>query len=139
MSDLAAATIVAKSHLPYARVLAESFRRHHPDVPFLVLLADEVDGYFDPAAEPFELVTLEDLGIPGLRLMLFRYAKQELSYAATPYFISTLLNRSFRRVAFFKQESLVTGDLTPVLAQIGPASIVLTPHLLEPLRRRRSV
>jgi hypothetical protein len=65
--------------------------------------------------------------------MLFRYAKQELSYAVTPYFISALLDRSFRRVAFFKQESLVTGDLSSVFDLIGPASIVLTPHLLEPL------
>ena len=56
MARIAAATIAAKSFLPYARVVAASFREHHPGVPFFVLLADEVDGCFDPTAEPFELL-----------------------------------------------------------------------------------
>jgi hypothetical protein len=28
----------------------------HPDVPFFVLLADDVDGCFDPSQERFQLV-----------------------------------------------------------------------------------
>ena len=50
MSALACGTIVAKSYLSFARVLAASFRRYHPAIPFFVLLADEVDGYFEPFA-----------------------------------------------------------------------------------------
>ena len=54
--------MVAKDYLSFARVLARSFRQHHPAVPFLVLLADEIDGYFDPLQEPFDLIELADLG-----------------------------------------------------------------------------
>jgi hypothetical protein len=64
MAQVAAATIAARRHLSLARVLATSFRAHHPDIPFFVLLADEVDDYFDPAQEPFDLVRLSDIGIP---------------------------------------------------------------------------
>lgn len=131
MSALAAGTIAAKSELPYARVLARSFREHHPDVPFFVLLADRIDGCFDPAAEPFTLIAFDEL--PDAQPLAHRYPKQELTYALTPHLIAALFARGFSRVAFFKQESLVNGDLSPVLELIGEHSIVLAPHLLEPL------
>ena len=49
-------TIIAKNYVAQARILAASFRRHHRDGRCFVLIVDEVDGYVDPAAEPFELV-----------------------------------------------------------------------------------
>jgi hypothetical protein len=133
MRHAAAGTIVAKSYLSFARVLAQSFREHHPDVPFFVLLADEVDGWFDPAAEPFHLLRLSDLGIARLERFRFHYTQQPLSYAATPWLLSHLLDRGFDSVAFFKQESLVLGDHTPAFEKLETCSIVLTPHLLAPL------
>jgi len=133
MDKLAVATVVAKSFLSLARVLADSFRRYHPETPFFVLLSDEVDGYFDPASEPFQVLRLADLDIPDLARFRFHYTRQELMYAATPYLLTYLLERGFSGAAFLKQESLVVGDLTPVLELLGRRSIVLTPHLLEPL------
>ncbi|MDX6269800.1 MAG: hypothetical protein QOD28_1023 [Acidobacteriota bacterium] len=41
MQSVVVATIVAKNYLSFARVLADSFRRQHPEVPFFVLLTDE--------------------------------------------------------------------------------------------------
>lgn len=131
MGDIAAATIVAKNRLALARVLADSLARHHPEVPFFVLLADEPGGYFDPEAESFCVVRLEDLAIADLAALRSRYTQQELTYAMTPYLLAHLLGRGFGRVAFFKQESLVVGDLTPVFELLAGHSIVLTPHLLE--------
>ncbi len=133
MGKLAVATVVAKSFLSLARVLADSFRRYHPETPFFVLLSDEVDGYFDPASEPFQVLRLGDLGIPDLARFRFHYTRQELMYAATPYLLTHLLEQGFSGAAFLKQESLVVGELTPVLELLGRRSIVLTPHLLEPL------
>lgn len=133
MDKVAVATVVAKSFLSLARVLADSFRRYHPDTPFFVLLSDEVDGYFDPASEPFRVLRLADLGIPDLARFRFHYSRQELMYAATPYLLTYLLDQGFSSAAFLKQESLVVGELTPVLDLLGQRSIVLTPHLLEPL------
>ena len=133
MSNLAAATIAAKRHLSLARVLARSFREHHPDIPFFVLLADEIDGYFDPSVEPFQLLHLRDLAIPNLSRFRFHYRQQELTYAATPYLLAHLLERGFDSACFFKQESLVLNDLGPVLEHLSSHSISLTPHLLKPL------
>ena len=133
MSTLAAATIAAKRHLSLVRVLARSFREHHPDIPFFVLLADEIDGHFDPSAEPFQLLHLRDLAIPDLSRFCFHYRQQELTYAATPYLLAHLLERGFDSACFLKQESLVLNDLGPVLERLSSHSISLTPHLLKPL------
>jgi hypothetical protein len=131
--NLVCGTIVAKSHLSFARVLARSFHRHHPDIPFYVLLADEVDGYFVPAREPFNVLRLPDLGIPDLDRFRFRYSQQPLSYAATPYLLAYLLRRGFSRAVFLKQESLVLGDFGSLFEILGKAPIVLTPHLVTPI------
>lgn len=133
LPTLAAGTIVAKSYLAFARVLAQSFRRLHPTVPFFVLLADEEDGYFEPSREPFQVLHLRDLDIPHLERFRFHYTQQPLSYASTPYLLAYLLKRGFSRVVFLKQESLVLGDLSSLFDRLEKASIVLTPHLVAPL------
>lgn len=132
-TDLAACTVVAKPLLAMARVLARSFGARHPGVPFFVLLADEIEGRFEPAAEPFELVAYAELDLPDATALRFRYPRQALSYAVTPFLLHHLLGRGFRRVAFIKQESLVVGDLSPTFARLERAPILLTPHLLAPL------
>lgn len=133
MPGRAACTIAAKNHLAFARVVAQSFRTVHPDVPFFTLVADEIDGYIEPDAEPFTIVRLADLEIPALERFRFHYPQQPLSYAATPYLLAHLLDRGFDRVIFFKQESLILGDHTPVFDLLGHHTAVVTPHLLAPL------
>ena len=133
MQNVAVATIVAKKYLSFARVLAESLHSVHRDIPFFVLLADEADGYFDPSHEPFQVVGLDDLDIPQLERFRFHYPQQPLTYACTPYFLAYLVRRGFSRLIFIKQESLVLGDLTPVFDLLETTSIVLTPHLVDPL------
>jgi len=67
-----ATTIAAENYLSFARVVADSFRRHHPDIPFYALLTDEVNGYFEPSAEPVHLVRLADIAIPDLHRFRFK-------------------------------------------------------------------
>ena len=130
---VAAGTIAAKSRLAEARVVATSLREHHPDIPFFVLLTDEVDGYFDPASKLYDFVDLDELELDSIGDLAFRYDRDPLSYALTASFIGHLLDRGFDRVVFLKQESLVTGDLGPLLNLLETHPIVLTPHLLAPL------
>jgi hypothetical protein len=130
---VAVGTIAAKNYLSFARVLARSFLAHHPRVPFFLVLSDEVDGAFDPAAEPFRLLHLEELGIPHLRRFCFRYSRQQVAVAAKSYLVGHLLDRGFERAVFLDADVLVLSDLTPLLAPADPRSIMLTPHLLAPL------
>jgi hypothetical protein len=97
------------------------------------LLADEVDGYFDPAGEPYELLLLSDLEIPFESALRFRLPQQPLSYAATPYLIAHLLETRADRVLFLKQESFVLAELASLAAELEAGRVALTPHLLNPL------
>lgn len=133
MGKAVAATIAAKRHLSLARVLTASFREHHPDIPFFVLLADEVEDRFDPAREQYEIVQLGELAVPDLPRWRFSYSQQELTYAATPFLLTHLLERGFTSACFFKQESMVLHDLAPVFERLADNCILLTPHLLKPL------
>ena len=63
----AVGTIVAKNFLSVRAGAGRSLREHHPEVPFFVVLADRAEGMFDPATEPFEIISLGALGIPDLR------------------------------------------------------------------------
>jgi glycosyltransferase involved in cell wall biosynthesis len=130
----AVCTIVSRNYLPYARVLARSVAERHPELPCFVLLVDEIDGHFDPAAEPFTVVTLDELGVPNLVGMCFRYTVLELNTALKPSFLAHLFARhGFEKVVYFDPDILVLGDLDRLLARLDEAAIVLTPHLTAPL------
>lgn len=133
MSKLAVGTVVAKNYVPFARVLAESFRRYHPHIPLFVVLADEVDGYFDPAAESFHVLTLDDLDIPQRKRFCFQYSRQQVVVATKAYLLSYLLDHGFNSAIFLDADILILGDLDPLFAIVEQHAIVLTPHLLAPL------
>jgi hypothetical protein len=132
MAGVAAGTIVAKNFLSFARVLAASFRRHHPDIPLFVLLADEVDGYFEPGQEEFRLLTLPDLAIPKLSSFVFRYSRQQTVVGAKPYLLSHLLDRGFAAVLFLDADMLILNDLSDLIEQVRRHAVTLVPHLLRP-------
>ena len=131
--DAAFCTIIAKNYLAYARVLGRSLREHHPDLPFYVLLVDEPEGYFDPEAEPFTVLRLEDVALPRPREFCFRYEVLELSTAVKPYFLERLFARGHDRVVFLDPDIRVYQPLSALLDARERWRMVLTPHLVEPL------
>ncbi len=121
-------TTVNAAHLPRARVLAASLRRLHPEVPFVVLLLDEPDA----RADPFEVLLPGDIPGTQIRDIVFRYEGRVAAAASKPYAMRHLLERGHRRVFHLDADTIVTGDLGPLLDALDEASIVLTPHLLTP-------
>lgn len=132
LSQVVAATIASKRQLALARVTAESFRQHHPDIPFFTLLADEEQGCFDPAQEPYRTLKLNQLQIEEPLGFRFQYSEMELSYACTPFLIDYLIEAGYEGVVFLKQETLVLDSLAPVFDELQRHSVLLTPHYLEP-------
>lgn len=142
---LAVATIASRSRVALARATATSFRNHHREVPFYLLLADGAHEGIGAAGEPFEVIPLEALGMADEAEFRFRYGEMELSYAATPLLIGHLLEAGLEGVLFLKQETLVLDRLDPLFEMLDRHTVLLTPHLLEPagggdvLERERNV
>ena len=121
-------TIIAKNYLAYARVLTRSLRRHHPGVDVYVLLADEIEGCFDPAQEEFTLLSLHDLDLPSPREFCFRYDVVELSTAVRPFLLRRLFARGYMQVVYIDPDIRVYHPLTEALALLADQRVVLTPH-----------
>jgi glycosyltransferase involved in cell wall biosynthesis/SAM-dependent methyltransferase len=135
-SRVDACTIIAKNYVAHARVLAESYARHHPDSTFHVLVIDDADGYIDPAHEPFELVTPAQLDIPDFARMAAIYDVLELSTAVKPWLLRWMLARSGAEgVLYLDPDMQVYAPLTHVFDAVRSHGLVLSPHNLEPMPR----
>jgi len=130
-------TIVAKNYLAHARVLAESFRRHHPDSRCCVLVIDEVDGYVDPASEPFTLVRPHEIGLAAWDEMRGAYDVMELSTAVKPWLLRHMLREhdDGGGVAYLDPDIQVMSRMAELEAALAAHAIVLTPHVLHGMPR----
>jgi len=132
-SDTAYCTIVTKSHLAYARALVNSFAEHNPKNKFFVLLADRIDGYFDPEKEPFELISLEELNDQkDIQRMSFYYTPSELCFCLRAWLHEYMLQKTtFTKWVYFDADILIYHSLKKISDQLDNTSIMLSPHLLS--------
>ena len=128
-----ACTIIARNYLAHARVLAASFAEHDPGGRFSVLVIDGLDGYTDPAGEPFEVLSPADVGI-DIGLMATRYDVLELSTAVKPWLLRLLLDRD-DHVVYLDPDIQLFSSLEPVADLAREHGVVLTPHLTAPMPR----
>ena len=132
MSSVAVGTVITKNYLAFARVLATSLRRHHPDLPLHVLVVDDPDGCFDPAAEPFAVLRPGDVTDTDLRVLCRRHSERELRVVLKPYLLANLLDRGYDRALGLDADTLLLDRLDPVLDAMHRAPLTLTPHLVRP-------
>ena len=85
------------------------------------------------AAEPFETIRLDELGIPHLRQLCFRYTRQQLSIVLKPYLLRHLLARGVGAAVFLDADIIVLDSLEPLFDETAAHAVALTPHLLTPL------
>ena len=128
-------TIIAKNYLPSARVLGASLREHHPDVRFTVLVIDEQEGYIDAAAEPFDVIGPDAIGLPQFPLMAAMYEILELSTAVKPWLLRTLLERDGEGVIYLDPDMRLFEPLDEVFAAVRAHGVVLNPHAPAPMPR----
>lgn len=133
MSDMAYCTIVTKSHLAYARVLANTLAEYNSQSKLFVLLADRVDDYFDPEEYPFELLTLEELtDQEDIQRMCFYYTPLELCFCLRPWLHEYMFqNSTFAKWIYFDSDIIVCHSLKRISDQLDDTSIMLSPHLIS--------
>jgi glycosyltransferase involved in cell wall biosynthesis len=127
-------TIIAKNYLAQARVLMESVRLWNPELRRIVIVVDRIEGCFDPSKEPFDVVLSEDLNIPKSKWFHFKYTLLELSTAVKPYALEFFLHRyDLDKVLYLDPDIKVYASLQPLLDMLDRSSVVVTPHLTDPL------
>lgn len=133
MNKTAVFTISSKNYLAYARTLFQSVREFHDDVDQFLLLADRVDGDFDPALEPFDVIEVGEIGLPNFIAMTFKYDVVEFNTAVKPFFFDYLLKRGYDKIIYFDPDIMLFQRVDLILDLLDRHSIVLTPHITRPI------
>ncbi len=128
-------TIIAKNYLAQARVLARSLAEHEPGVRFKVLIIDDIEGYVDPAAEPFDVVTIDELDIEGFARMAVIYNVLELSTAVKPWLLRWMLRDGADGAVYLDPDMRLYAPLTEVFQAVRDDGLVLSPHNTEAMPR----
>ena len=130
----AACTIIARNYLSHARILARSYLEQHPGAPFYLLVVDGLPQGVDAGVEGVHVLGLDDLDLPSVYEMSFKYDVTELSTAVKPTLLALLIERfGERRVCYIDPDIWVMRPLTEVAEALRTSEIVLTPHLSGPI------
>lgn len=127
-----ACTIVSLNYLPYARTLCDSYLMFHPDDAFYVLLVDRLPEDIDLSQEKFEVVLVDDLGIPSFESVAFKYDILELNTAVKPTFLKQLLTRGVEELIYFDPDILICSPADVIFEKLASHTIVITPHCITP-------
>ncbi len=128
-----ACTIIAKNYVAQARVLARSFAEHHPDGRFWTLVIDDFTDHIDPASEPFELLTPQDIGCEPFADMAIRYSVLELSTAVKPWLLRHLMQELTGPITYLDPDIQVFGSLAQLDELARAHGVVLIPHNSQPI------
>jgi hypothetical protein len=127
-------TICSNNYMPFAHVLLESVRRHHPDAALFLCLADRIIKPPSLYDQDWTVIEAHDLPIPDFPSFAFRYDIMEFNTALKPFmFLHLLDDRGFDTVIYFDPDIEVFASLTSVITALqGGASFFFTPHLCAP-------
>jgi hypothetical protein len=132
VSQTVGCAVATVSYLARARVAAESWRQHHPDSPFVVLL---IDGQEWPReSEPFKIVLPEDLGLASEELAIQQgiYTAFELSCALKPPLFRLLLDQGASAIVFTDTDTFFYAPVEDVARSAESAGLALIPHATKP-------
>jgi len=126
-------TICSRNFLSYALTLYRSLQENHGSTKFYVALCDtayepELNGF------EFEVLTLDQLGIPNFQEMQERYNITELNTSIKPFVFSYLFEKhAGEEIAYFDPDIYVYTKMVELEEAFSSgANCVLTPHILEP-------
>lgn len=131
-----ACTISSRAYLANARVLARSFREHHPDGTLWALLVDDLDHEVDEVAEDFRVIRPEELGLGRgeLHRMLMFHGGDFIA-AVKPWLFEHLLRAGTSSLLYLDGDMQVFSSLDDIAELAANHTVVLTPHVLSPMPR----
>ncbi len=140
MASIGVFTIASKNYLAYVRVLMASLIKIHPEYKLFLCLADRLEHYVDPVAEPYTIIEAEQIGIPDFNDFAQRYDIMELNTAVKPYMFRWLFNNTdLDAVIYLDPDIQVFSRFDRLESMLSDgASAVLTPHITRPLEDDKS-
>jgi hypothetical protein len=124
-------TICSANYLAHAKTLGQSLARHNPDAHFVIGLVDRLPKELAPDyCAPFEMIAVEDLGIPQFADLAKQYNIVELNTAVKPFYMEHLYSRDANtsKVLYLDPDMFVLDSLKPLEDKLEHHNIIVTPH-----------
>ena len=131
-SNEVAFTICAINYLAQALALQASFRRHHPDSDFYIVVVDRRDAALEAAYPDTRMVWAEDLGIANFSAHALRFDVIELCTNVKPHSLGLLLEK-YAKAVYLDPDTHLYSRLDVVFDALDTASIVVTPASMTPI------
>ncbi len=125
-------TIATRGFLDRIAVLADSLKKHHPDVRLRCYLIESDATDADTCGDRFDVVPVGDLDLPARDHFLFQYTPFELCCALKPYCLLHALDGGAERALFLDGDMFVAQPFLTDLDAEWMNGILATPHLRTP-------
>jgi hypothetical protein len=128
-------TVCTIRQLPQALALGESLQQHHPADSFVIGLCDDFSHLPTGFQLPYPTVSLRELAIPDLEQLSQQYTPQEFIAACKPLFTSHVYKNQSKNewLVYLDPSVYLYQPLTDLQSRYADATLLLTPHLLNPL------
>jgi hypothetical protein len=125
-------TIASANYLAHAATLMQTVRARHPELTRLIILADAA-CVFDVTDLAAEVLSADALGIELIDNMKLWYTCIEFNTAIKPYAFRYLFANGAREAIYIDPDIQLFSTLDETFAALQEHSIVLTPHIMQPL------
>lgn len=122
-------TVCNLAYLPKALVLAESLLKHGTAKLKIYIVDRKCDVELPISLA--EYVWIEDVGVPDLYQLAFKYDITEFSTSVKPFITLQLLEK-FEKIVFLDPDTCVFHSMAGVVKELDHYPIILTPHYLSP-------
>ncbi|MFT5883707.1 MAG: hypothetical protein ACI9IP_000148 [Arcticibacterium sp.] len=135
-------TICSNNYISQAKALADSVKRHNPNVIFYICLADkfeQIPDKYRKAYEPYNILEVKNLGIPNFDWMNSNYDIIEFNTSIKPYCFQYFFNKhqDVTKLIFLDPDIVVYDSLISIEKNLATHNIILTPHLTQPIEDSR--
>ncbi len=130
-------TIVSLNYFAQAVSLMKNVKKFHPEAELHVLLVDRVQSAeVTEKLKEYEgvakLYTVEEIGIPDMISMAFKYDVVELNTAVKPFFMEFLLSEyQYDNLIYIDADILLFHKMDRIYEELEKHSVILTPHLIS--------
>jgi hypothetical protein len=128
----AALTICARNYFAQALLLHRSFKAHHPQADFHVVMVDRRDEAFAARYPDVNITWVEDIGLPNFAAHALRFDVIEFSTNVKPHCLALLLDR-YETAMYIDPDIVVYDFLSPVYDALAEGTIVVTPAATTPI------
>jgi len=128
-------TICSNNYLAQALSLGKSVTKYNSDYQFVIGLVDKKCSSIDYTKIRFDIIEVEEIGVPDFSQMIDRYNITELNTAVKPFFFKYFWEKQDKTnsIIYLDPDIYVYNSFIELEKLLEIYDIILTPHCTNPI------